>query len=414
MIPLHRSAFGLETVIESSLPVGGNKSLQQLEEAYARATGCAGTVWLPSARAGICWALRASLDPSAKVIGPAFTCTVVHEAMVRSGRTVRLIDAGDDFLMDDPALLSSLDGNYGLVLSEVYGHPYDLAHLEPQAARSPMVRIVDMAMSVPYPTLFQRLGARDFGVISFGNGSKSMFGGWGAIGFAPNALLAREVRKLRDSVLGRGGFGLLAKRSSKMFLRTAAHYPAAYSLAWKLWYESRPALSLARRLWHRGQASTPAEPPAPGFPAAWRDDRSLAPEWSLPSTRLDRGLAFWNLERADRFHEARLALARRYWDNLAGAKGILCPKESPHALSHFTVRLAAELRNPVKQRLLQSGIYTISLWTFPQHLDRREFPNTFRLSSEVVNLPLAPWMSMNLVDRVCEQLIQCVDTCSRG
>ncbi len=50
----------------------------------------------------------------------------------------------------------------------------------------------------------------------------------------------------------------------------------------------------------------------------------------------------------------------------------------------------------------QQGIYTISLWTFPPHLDREQFPVTYRLSSEVINLPLSPWMSTEHVDRVCE------------
>ena len=64
----------------------------------------------------------------------------------------------------------------------------------------------------------------------------------------------------------------------------------------------------------------------------------------------------------------------------------------------------AAIRNTVKQRLWEKGVYTISLWTFPGHLDRQRFPNTFRLSSEVINLPLSPWMSTDDVDRVCELL----------
>jgi dTDP-4-amino-4,6-dideoxygalactose transaminase len=412
MIPLHRPAFGLGTVIRSAVIGGEGRSLQRLEAAYAEASGCADAVWLPSARAGICWALRAAIERPAKVIGPAFTCTVVHEAMARSGGSVHLIDAGDDFLMDEQALFSSLKGKYGLVLSEAYGHPYDLARLERQASQAPLVRIVDMAMSVPHPALFQRLGAHDFGVISFGNG-KSMFTGWGAMGFARNAALANEVRRIRDSMVAGGGWGLSAKRAAKVFLRTVAQYPAVFSLAWTAYYRGRPAISAAKRLMRRKRTEKQAEPPRAGFPTAWSDDSRLAPEWSLPSTHFDRRLAMWNLERARGFYDARLALARRYRANLAGAKGIACPEPSPFALSHYTVRLDPEIRNSVKQRLLRSGVYTVSLWTFPQHLDRRLFPNTFRLSSEVVNLPLAPWMSLSLVDRVCERLIQCIEACSK-
>jgi dTDP-4-amino-4,6-dideoxygalactose transaminase len=112
----------------------------------------------------------------------------------------------------------------------------------------------------------------------------------------------------------------------------------------------------------------------------------------------------WNLRQAPRFHTARLALARRYHENLEGVEGVLRPPLSSNALSHYTVRLDAAIRNRVKERLWQQGVYTISLWTFPEHLDRERFPNTFRVSSAVINLPLSPWMSPDHVDRVCEIL----------
>ena len=86
MIPLHRPGFGLGTVLASLLSEKGSRSLRRLEDAYTEASGGVWAVWLPSARAGIGWALRASLDSPAKVIGPSFSCTVVHEAMVALGR----------------------------------------------------------------------------------------------------------------------------------------------------------------------------------------------------------------------------------------------------------------------------------------------------------------------------------------
>src|ERR1035441_9943808 len=95
MIPLHRPPFGIGTVMASMLPGGGRRSLQRLEESYAEASGCAAAVWLPSARGGICWALCAAIGIQTTVIGPAFTCAAVHEAMVRSGGNVRLLEPGE-------------------------------------------------------------------------------------------------------------------------------------------------------------------------------------------------------------------------------------------------------------------------------------------------------------------------------
>ncbi|MGA2660673.1 MAG: DegT/DnrJ/EryC1/StrS family aminotransferase [Verrucomicrobiota bacterium] len=414
MIPLHRPGFGLGTVLACSLSNTESRSLRRLEEAYTEASGGAWAVWLPSARAGIGWALRASLAGPAKVIGPAFSCAVVHEAVVRSGGELRLLEPGADSFLMEPQAISGLEsGHHALVLSEAYGHTYDLAELERNAASTPAVRIVDMAMSVPCPALFQRLRSYDFGVISFGNG-KSMYAGWGGIGFARERALAEAVRRLRDLAPAQGHSKLLLQRAFGIGLRTAAHYPWVYGLTWRLWYRGRPLLRRAGRRLRPNRSPAPTPPPgAAQIPRAWSDDRTCAPEWHLPSTHLDRGLALWNLHQAHGFHTARLALARRYHEDLQGVEGILRPGPCSTALSHYTVRLDAAIRNTVKQRLWQEGVYTISLWTFPEHLERERFPNTFRLSSEVINLPLSPWMSTDHVDQVCERLSRAVRACSQ-
>src|SRR5207244_3268795 len=150
MIPPHRPAFGIARVMLSSLPSRESKGVRQLEEAYAEVAGCEYAVWLPSARAGICWSLRAAIGDQAGVVAPAFTCSAVHEAIVRSGVRPHLIDAGsNDFLMDEQALYASLCGNHALVLSEAYGHTYDLAQIGRAARSAATVRVVDMAMAVP-------------------------------------------------------------------------------------------------------------------------------------------------------------------------------------------------------------------------------------------------------------------------
>ena len=413
MIPLHRPAFGLGTVIVSALANGPSCSVQALEEAYAAATGCSCAVWLPSARAGICWALRASIVPGARVLTPAFTCTVVHEAVVRSGGSIHLADpTPDDFLVDPRAIVTARAEHEAVVLSEPYGHAYDLTKTVPDMPLVPALRIVDMAMSLPHPALFQRLQPSDFAVISFGTG-KSMYAGWGGIGFTGDRQLAEEVRRIRDAALAQSSFGLAGRRITLIILRTAAHYPWVYSLTRKLWYQGRSILSCARRAGSREPAPALTGAASTALPSGWSAASTAGPEWSLPSTYLDRRLALWNLEQTAVAHQARLALARRYHKNLEGARGLARPKPSPYALSHYTVRLDAGIRDMVKARLCQAGVYTISLWTFPMHLDRREFPNTFRLSSEVVNLPLSPWMSADQVDQVCELLLQCIEACSR-
>ena len=381
MIPLHRPAFGLGTVIASAVTNNPNRSVQALEEAYAAATGCSCAIWLPSARTGICWALRASTVSGTRVLTSAFTCTAVHEAVVRSGGSVHLADpAPDDFLLDPQAIVAAQAEHEAVVLCEPYGHAYDLTKRVPDVPLAPALRIVDMAMSLPHPALFQRLQPTDFAVISFGTG-KSMYAGWGAVGFTGDCRLAKEVRKIRDTALARGGLGLAGRRITMISLRTAAHYPWVYSLTRKLWYQGRSMLSCARRArWGEPMPARTAAA-ATALPSGWSAASTAGPEWSLPSTYLDRRLALWNLEQTAAAYPSRLALARRYHENLEGARGLVRPKPSPYALSHYTVRLDASMRDMVRERLCQAGVYTVSLWTFPVVLDRHEFPNAFRLSS---------------------------------
>lgn len=406
MIPLHRPYFGVSSVIGATLfPPAAAKDLSRFEAAHAQAAGCAEAVWLPSARAGIAWALRAAITSGTKVVGPAFTCSVVHEAMARSGGIPQVIDAStDSFEMEPVALLAAINGTHALVLSEPYGHVYNLDGLDKVSAVKPQIRIVDSAMAVPQPELFVRLRGNDFAVVSFGSG-KTVYSGWGAMGFTRDAALAREVRKIRDAMLSAADSKLTLKRCINISLRTAAQHPLIFSATRKLWYQVNALRSRRKAI-----SPTSSVPAAAArsftFPTAWSYDNTCGAEWRVPSTRVDRGLALRNLKTAPVVQARRVELARRYHTNLAGTKGLLRPPVSEYALSHYTVRVDAAIRNRLKEELYRRGIYTISLWTFSEHLDPEKFPNAARICAEVINLPLSPWMRTRQVDVVCKQLLE--------
>jgi dTDP-4-amino-4,6-dideoxygalactose transaminase len=388
-VSLNRPPFGIGAVIAALFSLGSRKDLREFEAAYSAASGGLQAVWLPMARAGICWALRAAISKGARVVGPAFTCSAVHEAIIRSGGTMDLLDsAPDHFLMSENDVLQRQSG-CALVLSEVYGHAYDLKGLASYAPSRPTIRIVDMAMAVPHSALFQRLKADDFAVISF-NRSKSMFSGWGAIGITCNQSLAQEVRRQRDSLLLRGGFKLCVQRTAALSLSTAGHCRAVYPLV--------------IRLYSRKVTEEPPEVFGIPIPSAWSDESTMTQNWKLPPTGVDLSLGRWNLDRADSFREVRLALARRYQENLDGADGILCPPVSSDALSYYTVRVEPAVRPRIHRQLLGFG----ALWPFEGYLDKSLFANAYRLSHSVLNLPLSPWMTNAHADRISAALRRCV------
>ncbi len=405
MIPPHRPAFGLGAVIAAMIaPTARSRDLAKWEAAHADACGVEQAVWLPSGRAGIGWALKAAIAPDTRVIGPAFTCSVVHEAMVRSGGQPAFVDAAvDSFHMDAAALTAARAGaNHALVLSEPYGHTYALEDLSEPTLPEPRIRIVDSAMAVPVPRLFQRLRGNDFAVVSFGAG-KNAFAGWGAVGLTRDTALAEAVRQQRDRTLWNTSAKLHWKRGLSIGLRTATQHPAVFSATRKLWYWSRT-------LRHRPTAAQSATAPgSAGFPPAWSDANQLSQEWRAPSTGVDRQLALRNLATNAANHARRLELTARYQERLRGVSGIRLPPASDFAPSHFTLRVPDGKRDALKAALLERGVYTINLWAFDTALDPAPFPNTRTLCAEVLNLPLSQWMNPEDVDRVCEGLLTCLN-----
>lgn len=395
MIPLHRPPFGLAPVLAAAISSAARNQLARVEAAYAEFAGLH-AIWLPSARAGIDWSLRAATTAETQVLAPAFTCSVVHELLIAAGHRVRWFEPDSDELLVSTATLAPQQTSpQALILCELYGHTYDLAQLTRQSVAPPVIRVVDMAMAVPHASLFARLEERDFAVISFGTG-KNMYAGWGAMGFARNAALAAEVRKIRDASLVPQAGKLAVRRALDAAARVVGNKPLIHAVARKF----RDHLPRPRR--PSNQA------PAEGAANVGRPDLARTPEWKQPSTKVDRALALWNLRHAAEARAARVNLAARYQQRLVNASGIRCPRATGDALSHFTVRIGAGIRNRVKERLYAKGINTVTLWAFSARLNAVDFPHTSRTCDEVLNLPLAPWMTTNQVDFVCESLMRCV------
>lgn len=333
------------------------------------------------------WALRAACHAETPVLAPAFTCQAVHEAVARSGRRLQLVDSSEDsFLMNPDALKQTNREPSAIVLCEVFGHTYDLT---PASLASPVLRIIDMAMSVPEPSqIGGRLAGSDVAVISFGEG-KSMYAGFGAMAFTQDADLAKELRRQREEALIRSEPALFLRRLATVSARALALHPFIYSMLAGL---KKPSL-------HESSKG-----PLTPIPTEWNDQRPRGAEWVQPSTHLDRNLAMWNLDHTAAMREQRRTLARRYHELLAAQPGIVRPPLSADTLSHYTIRVAPQFRADVRRALHDAGIGTLTLWVSAPYVDERLFPNATQRSREVLNLPLHPRMSVESVERICHVL----------
>jgi len=394
----HSPPFGIGRALACMLDWRRGCGVERLEEEYAESLGVSHAILLPSARTGISWALKAAIDSSATVLCPAFTCQVVHEAAVRSGAMVRLIDAAPGgFLMDPDAVDKASSGKYAVVLSEMYGYTYDLCRLPSAAGIAPAVRIVDMAMTVPSRVLLGRLAGSDFGVSSFGVG-KCMYAGWGGMGFTHDASLAKEVRSIRESFLAAGGAWLPLKRALLVLQRTAMHQLNLYRLY-------RFAKALRDGLLTRQGTQAPTRT---GLSERWKRKDDLSAEWRLPSSPVDRRLALHNLRQSEWYCRQRLALAARYHENLRDRQGITRPPSSIYPLSHYTLRVSAAARRLVQSCLWARGVAVGTIFDFPGYLSAEEFSNASLVASEVLNLPLNVNLSVADVDYISECVADCV------
>lgn len=401
MIPQRRPPFGVGRVISSIFSHPGGITVEQVEQAYAQAYRIPYAVLLPSCRAGICWALKAKVVRETPVLCTAYTCAVVREAVIRSGGQLHLIDVQkDSFLMDEAAVKSAQVGNYAIVLCEIYGYTYDLSQVTRQATTAPAIRIVDMAMTVPTKEHFERLTDSDFAVTSFGAG-KCMYAGWGGMGFTRDKALADKVREMRESFVSPCTLLLLFKRSLRMIAKNISNAPITYGFLKRM-------IDAKRSMWQR---SVPGSSVSTIHSAAQKPASS---EWYLPTTYVDRSLMLYNLEHIDQYCEHKKTLARRYHDNFDGTHEVIRPDASIYALSHYPIRVKSDIRPLLKKYLSDAGIDVATLYFFPASLSESDYPNTSRITCEVLDLPLYVRLSLDDIDWICENVACALERLSKA
>ncbi|MCE5267552.1 MAG: DegT/DnrJ/EryC1/StrS family aminotransferase [Planctomycetaceae bacterium] len=391
MIPRHAPPFSLHTLIATAL---FRRSLRgdEWEIACAEMLNVRHALLLPSARAGILLAIRAVKEPDTLVVGPAYVCNVVHEAMILSGASVRFVDcAADGFLMDAPP--ATIGRPWVHVLSDIYGLPCARAASLPEGTAPPSLRLWDMAMTVPQAGTFSHLGSGDAALLSFGLG-KCLYAGWGGALLSNDTNLMDRIRDERNRLVVNDCAAARLRHGLSVLARTTAHTRCAYALG-RMVADRRNA---RRQAGARKEATTASAD-------AGRLDR-LEREWTEPMTPLNRKLARENLRRSAESAMLRRRQAEQYrrrLEPLGIVRGI-----PPNALpqSHFPICVAATRRAGVRTFLQQHGVDTAMFFPFPSRLRRADYPNAATASTEVILLPLGELLRLNEADVVAKYVEQ--------
>ena len=393
MIPRHRPPFSVATLAAAAIPGFGSgmTRVEELEHAYAVALDAPYAVWLPSARYGIFQAIRFGVRIEDKVYCPAFTCHVVHQAIRQTARSMSLVDCSvDSPLMDFEGVRSS--SGYGVVLSEVFGHRY----LKPDAnafLANASLRVFDMAMCIPTARDIQRLDERDIALISFGLG-KSLYAGWGGMAFTKDRRMAEWLRRTRHQDIKVESIASRFRAIAGVCLRTVAHTKVLYKLSRRA-ANSRSESTLALKRNH-----IPLTAP----------QKLVSAEWRQSPTRFHLNLADRNLQQSKEFTRDRVQYSQIYRRELqkvasSGNSGdsawLSFPPDCAEAMSHFCIRVPGFVRDELRTYLWKNGIDTATLFPFPADADSMQSPNAFRLSNEILGLPLSNGLGEHTIRRVC-------------
>jgi dTDP-4-amino-4,6-dideoxygalactose transaminase len=351
-------------------------SVADLEKLYAEELGVPAAVLVPSARTGIYLALRAAACADAPVAAPAYTCEVVHDAVRLAGPPCSFLDsAPGQFLVSADDVLRAAPAAC-LVLSELYGIPYDTALLRATEAQPPRVRILDLAMSVARPECLARMGPRDVALFSF-NMNKVMCAGGGGIACFRDDALAAATRQMRDR--------LPDPASSRRPLRADLGTVARTILRSRPLHNRLLEAAMRRRLARLRRAYVAAHLSSP---IRAEEPENLSCEWTRRMTAFSRKIALYNLRRAGDSWHLRREQAQLYLVCLrdSGLVGGVNPEALPQ--SHFPIRVPAPLRDHLRGYLRRHGVAAGTTFDCPLGLERREFPGAFETSEEVLTLPM--------------------------
>ena len=339
-------------------------------------------------------AIQATNGPNVTVAGPAYTCDAVHDALALSRACTRLVDlAPNSFLMPSGGISAATGPGCTLVLSEVYGIPYDQETLQDGCMKGLRVRILDMAMSIPVPERMQRLEARDVALFSFGWG-KPMYAGWGGIACFQDTELAGRVREIRDRWSTLESPGLRFRRGCWTLFQVTMNQRHLYGVFHER-YLYRLYKTTASLRNEQIQTSPTALQFAPG-----RKPNALPPEWTRPTTELNRRLALHNLRTSGQNAELRLRQAEIYSKCLVESGLLRGPGNNALPQSHFPVLFSPSVRDRMCDYLRGCGIDTSTLFPFPVGLDRDCYPKAAEVADEVVTLPLGPTVGIDEVQTV--------------
>lgn len=366
----HWDAFteAFQRVLRSGRFIGGPE-VAAFEAEAAAYLGTAHAIGLNSGTDALVIALRAlEIGPGHEVITTPFTFFATAEAISLVGATPVFVDVDERTFNIDPALIEAAvtDRTRAILPVHLYGQPAAMTQVVAIAQRHRLRVIEDCAQS---------FGARYHGDCVGCGGAR-----------CDDALRARLAGRMTGTMGDIGTYSFFPTKNL-----------GAFGDGGLLTTDDAELAATARKLRAHGGA------------------HKYHNEMLGYNSRLDALQAAMlrvKFPHLDAENAARIRVAERYTERLAGLNGVVPPAAAAgHVFHQYTVRIPGGRRDGVAEAMRQDGIQTMVYYPVPCHrlpVYAEEgwgpLPVAERLAGEVLSLPISPSLSAADQDRVLESL----------
>jgi perosamine synthetase len=388
MISRFRPALGLGE-LTAILPGRSASDIEAFETAFAAHMGQRHAISFPYGRTGLLFLLRALGIRDATIICPAYTCVVVHHAIVHSGNKPISVDSGADANMNlDLAEAAIRPNTRALVATSIFGHPVNMDRLAELQRRHPNVIVIqDCAHSFVAEWKGKPIHRAGKAALFAMNVSKMMTSVFGGMVTTDDDELASKLFAERNRAIIAPTLAKSIARSLYVMALYPAFWPPLYGLTARL--AARGLLDRFTRYYSEGIIDMPSD-------------------YLIGLTNVEARIGLAQVQRLASFVSARRAYANYYRKHLADLPA-LARIDAPlgSSFSHIAARVANKRR--VMAHAFARGIQLgeIIEYSVPEMEAYREmsagqgpFPVSGQLARQTINLPVFGKYDASLAKKV--------------
>ena len=387
MISSYRPYFDWSELLAVFRPGLGRK---EFEGAVADYVGARYGLAFSYGRSAVVALFRALGLRDAEVIMPAYTCSVMAEAVVASGNRPVFVDISlADYNMDLGAIKPALTSETRAVIAtHMYGYPTDVSAIRSLVGDKRVLIIEDAALALK-PAGSNTGGILgDIALFSFGRG-KQLYSITGGVMATDSSSIHEKVRSYRDREMSQLPSSVLARRCAQVI---TAYMALSGSLEKRLiQLKGIDAVKRSREVVGLAQGDLPQD-----YAAAYANFQGRM------------GLA--QLRKLDVVLERNRRIAELYRQTLQDVPGLIAaPVVRGATYTYYSVRIKGRDETGFRQRMWDQGIevglnfrYTLPNLDAYRSYANGPYPQAEQAASEVVNLPIYPGLGEVELQRIVD------------